>query len=77
MVKMKVFVKNHYKILYSGRGLKSPKLIGYVYEYETVEENVDYWNSLKPEDQAVLADEAQKGRTDLRLLIREKRQKIV
>ena len=77
MAKMRVFVGNDYKILFSGRGLERPTLIGYVYEYEAEEEDVEYWNSLKPEDQAALADEAQKRRTDLRLLIREKRRKIV
>jgi len=76
MVRIKVFVGNDYKILFSGSGLEKPTLIGYVYEYEAEEEDVEYWNSLKPEDQEALVDDAQNGRIDLRLLIREKRRKI-
>ena len=73
MVRMKVFVGNDYKILYTSRGLERPMLIGYVYEYETEEEDVEYWNSLKHEDQEVIVNESQREKTDLRRLIREKR----
>jgi len=75
-MKIKVFVGNDQKILYTSRSLGNPTLVGYVYEYETEEENMEYWNSLRPEDQKALVDEAQKKKTDLRLLIREKREKL-
>ncbi len=69
-------MKTDYQTLYSGMGLESPKLMGYVYEYETVEENVDYWNSLNPEEQEALVNKSEMGKTDLRSLIREKRRSV-
>jgi|GEM_PF-4327403 hypothetical protein len=76
MVKIKVFVGNDHAILYSNRGLENPTLIGYVYEYEAEEEDAEYWNSLNSEGQEALVDEAEKGKTDLRLLLRKKRQRV-
>ena len=75
MAKMRVFMREGYAMLYSGRSLERPKLIGHVYEYETEEENMEYWNSLNSENQEALVDEAMRRKTDLRLLIRERVQK--
>jgi hypothetical protein len=72
---MKVFVGNDHRVLYVGGGFEKPMLIGYVYEYEAEEEDVKYWNSLKPEDKETIFDKAQLRKRDIRLLIREKRQK--
>ena len=74
---MKVFVMNDHKILYASPSFKKPVLIGYIYEYEIDEEDTEYWNSLNTNDQEDLVDEAQKKRTDLRLLIRNKQLKIL
>lgn len=73
VAKMKVFVGNDHTILFSAGRLEKPKLIGFIYEYKTDKENVEYWNSLESEDQEALVDEAEKRKTDIRLLIREKR----
>lgn len=75
MAKMKVFVGNDHTILFSGRGLERPMLIGCIYEYKTDKKDVEYWESLDSEDQEALVDEAEKRKTDLRLLIREKRRR--
>ena len=76
-MKIKVFVGNDQKILFTSRGLESPTLIGYIYEYEVEEEDVEYWNLLNPDDRETMLGEAQKGKTDLRLLIKEKRRKML
>ena len=72
---MKVTVGNDCKILYVSKNLGNPILIGYIYEYDADEKDVEYWNSLNPEDRENLLEEAQKGKTDLRLLIKENSKK--